>query len=705
MDKLFYPDSVAVIGLSENPMNLGRNIMKNLITWKFPGEIYGVNPKGGKVFGKKLYHSVLDIPKSVDLAAILTPAKAIPQIVEECGQKGIKWLTISSGGLSEFDEIGKEISEEIKKISQKYGIKYVGPNGLAIFNIDYHLCLPFVPMEKPEKIGRISVLSQSGGVGLTILLLLYNENLLFNKFISLGNKESLDEVDFIRYLSRDKGTDVIVAYLESMERGKEFMQAVRETDKPVIVYKGNTGKLSAKAAMSHTAALSNDDQVVEAALKQCGAIRVKELKELATYPKIFSLPQVKGNRLGVISPAGGYTVIGSDLCEKYGFTIPDIPEEMKEDFMSRMRAGVIKLSNPLDLGDAFDLRIFLHAIDKFLELDYIDGLIWLFFLSSTNVELSQHYNNIQQDIIGKIESSMKKYKKPIAVSLTSTQDVAAYMKKILPYPIFDTPEEAISLLAFQRDYYLEKKKKYQKPPQFEDVNKDKVEKIIHRSRKNGVILGKEALDLISSYKISSVQSYLAKNIDEAIKITKRIVFPVVMKISSSEIIHKSDMGGVKLNLKNTGEIKSAYQEIMKNIHKQKDSAIIDGVLIQKMVTEGKEIILGMNRDKYFGPVLMFGLGGIYVEVLKDIALGVAPINGDEADKMISETRSYPLLMGLRGEKPSHLSSIRESLLRLSQLAIDFPEITEIDINPIKVFSYPDGCLALDARIRLGNEIK
>lgn len=695
MEKIFYPKNVAVIGVSENKDNLARNIVHNLLSWGYQGEIYLVNPKGGFTFDRKIYKSVKEIEEDVDLAAILTPARTVPQILKECGEKGIKNVTISTGGFSELNEEGRRLIEEVKEVAKKYGIRFVGPNGIAVINTEIGLCLPFARLEKIPP-GNIGLLAQSGGIGLTIMILLANENLHINKFVSLGNKDDLDEVDFLKYLKDDPNIKLFILYLESITRGKELLEVVKEIDKPIILYKANTGGEAArKAALSHTAALATDDRIVEAMCRQTKVIRVYQMHHIAKLAKMFvSLPPLKGNRIISISLAGGWSVISSDCAEKNGFILPEISQKTVRELEQYSRAGVIRFSNPLDLGDAFRPEAIFRAFELSLEQEDIDAAVNIFFVRKLSVQ-SRLVQLLTNGFNVALENLIKKYNKPFIFCLISDQETYNLMSQVMPIPIFPNPEEVFELLAKYRDYF-KKNKQDVKIPSFE-VDKNKVEEIIKRQN-CGKIPDIQVFEILKSYGIKTIEPVFIKDEKQLEEIAENLEYPQVMKIYSPDILHKSDVGGIKIGIKNREEFKNSYYEILENVKKKSPSSKIEGVLSYKMVEKGKEIIIGVKKDESFGHTLMFGLGGVYVEVLKDVSFRIIPFSLNDAKEMISEVKSSALLYGVRGEKPSDVASLIEVMFKVSQLVRDFPVIKELDINPLIVQEENKGAIVVDARI-------
>ncbi|RJP26428.1 MAG: hypothetical protein C4536_15615 [Actinobacteria bacterium] len=455
MERIFEATSVVIVGVSERPGNLGLNILHNLIEWGYGGKVYCVNPKGGEALGHRLYTSVSELPESVDLASIIVPASAVPDVVDECGRKGITRLAIPAGGFEEFAGGGTRARDALVEAALRHGIRFVGPNCLTVINAHTGLCLPFVPVPSDLPRGGVSIIAQSGGIGLDFLARLKDDNTGFSKFISVGNKTDLDEVDFLEYLGSDSRTEVICMYLEDVARGRELLETARGIAKPILAYKANVEPLTRESAQSHTAALANDDAVVSGAFEQAGILRVERLAHLAAYAKVFSLPPLRGNRVALVSPTGGILVLASDQCARRGFEFPALPAPVVEDIKAHLRAGVIDISNPVDLGDVHDADARAYIIDRLLEQDFIDGVIMLLIARiSSGKQIKGNIQSLQKNILPDLAAMIKKHDKPLVFSLLSTGEVRIDTRRSVDFPIFDDVEEAVDAAAVLRDYSL-----------------------------------------------------------------------------------------------------------------------------------------------------------------------------------------------------------------------------------------------------------
>jgi len=678
---------VAVIGVSERPDNLARIIVENLFKFQFNGEIFIVGKKEGILFGRKIYTSMEDLREGINVAVILTPASTIPGILEACGRKKIRWAVVESGGFREFSEEGARLEQEILRIAKKWGIRIVGPNGIGLINLENGFVVPFVKlMQEAVNKGKVSVLAQSGGVTISYFNLLASANVGIAKMVSMGNKLDLNEIDYLKYVIQDPQTEIIGLYLEGLERGRELMEIARSTSKPIILHKANIGEGSHHIAKFHTAALANDDRVVDAALRQADIIRARDFRFFASAVKILSLPPMKGNNLIVLSRSGGIAIVAADSAERYGFKLFPLAKNFTGRIQSYFRAKVIQPTNPLDLGDLFDFDLYTKILDQALRIKGVDGILFQHGSAGEEKEPSRR-------LIHAVKELSFRHQKPVALCYFTEEEELAFIKRTFDYPIFTEPSEALSALAVSREYYRKQNVLKEKPIAYR-VDRGRVKSLLQTARGEGRdLLLTEAFEVLQAYGIP-VADYQAVNQKEDLKkVMNKIGVPVALKIASPEISHKSDVGGVVLNINRESEAEEAYDK-MKRLVKGPSS----GVLVQKMVSEGKEVILGAKHDPSFGPVLLFGLGGIYVEVFKEISLRVAPINRSEAEEMISDLKTSAILKGIRGEKPLDIRALIENLLRLSQLVTDFPEIEGIDINPVKVLE--KGAIAVDARILL-----
>jgi acetate---CoA ligase (ADP-forming) len=683
----FYPRNIAVIGVSPVQNNLGKNIVLNCLYFGYPGEIIPVGLSKGVAFGQRIRQDLESVDREIDLAIILTPAKTIPGILEQCGRKGIKHAVIESGGFSELGKEGEPLEKACVEVARRYGIRFIGPNGIGVTNLDNGLALPFMPLRRDIALGPVSILAQSGGVGLSYLNILAEENIGVNKFVSMGNKLNVDENDLLGYLIQDEGTKIILVYLEGFKDARRFIEVASTSTKPILVHKSNRFEASARIAHSHTAALFADDSLVDYALEQAGCIRLNTMDDSMDYLKSQTLPPLRGNRLVVISRSGGHAVIAADACAHYGFTLPRFPEEILKKVESRLRAHVIRLQNPLDLGDLFELEFYAFIVEEMLKRDDVDGVV-----------LAHGYQGgfeqeASRTLVKRVERLIEQYQKPVACVIFAEALEKDYLRKSVKIPIFSAPENAM------RAFNLSYKWPFRKPSplqvlSLDRVNHEKAREVVSRGENSGHLLLHESLELLEHYGFSVPGYALVRTEAEALQFRRTFKGPMAMKINSPHFSHKSDLGAVQLNVKTQAEVEKAFKKL----------TALGGegteVLVQSMVTRGREVILGGKRDQSFGPIVLFGLGGIFVEALKDVAWRVAPLSYEEARKMIESIRGARVLQGIRGEKPYDIESVADLLVRLSHMLVDLPQIQEIDVNPVLVFPEGEGAVAVDARVIL-----
>jgi acetate---CoA ligase (ADP-forming) len=696
MREFFYPNSIAVIGVSPNPDNLGRNIVGNLVEYGFEGIVYAVGPSGGVIETRRIYRAVGDIPDHVDLAVILTPAKTVPGILDECGQKGIRRAIIETAGFREYTEEGLRLEEEISRVARQYDMRFVGPNCIGAINMENGFCVPFPRLKKFVKAGEVSVITQSGGVGMAVLNLMTNEGLGLNKFVSIGNMLDVSAEDLLEYLISDEGTRLIFVYLESIHDGRRMMDLARNSGKPILTFKSNIGKLGQNIALSHTASLASDDKVVDAAFHQAGIVRIRDATSLGNNLKSLRLPPMRGKRLAIISRSGGHAVLAADASELSGFELAHFPDSFLREIEGYFRASVIRLTNPLDLGDLFDLELYAQIVERTLQLDDVDGVIFL------HTSLSEVENLASRQLLEHLMQASERHNKPVAYYISTMAPEVNYLKQKYDFPIFTQVVETVRALEMSNYHFRQSQALRIQPVDLDfKVNKRAVRGLIEDARAEGRdLLLSEALEILEYYGIPTVRGELTQSVDETLQAADQIGYPVAIKIVAEQISHKSDVGGVQLNLRNGPALTAAFEDMMRRIQKAYPQTRIDGVLVQPMVTGGRELILGGRQDPQFGPVVMVGLGGIFVEIFGEVVMRVAPITRQDAGEMIESLRGVQILKGTRGEEPSDLEAVIEALLRLSQLLVDFPAIKELDINPLRVFHQADGCRALDARIIL-----
>ena len=690
------PKSIAIIGASDKEGSVGRAITSNIMKG-YKGTIYPISPTRETVFDKKAYKSVLDVPGKIDLAVVVTKNTIVPTVLEECGKKKLRGAIVITAGFKEVDEEGAKLEQKLKDIAKKYKLKIIGPNCLGVMNLEPKTMMNSTFLKITPKSGEIALISQSGAICAALVEDASAQGIGFSAVISMGNKADMSEVDILKMLAEHKQTKVIVMYLEDMGNGQEFLKVckdiTRKKKKPVLVLKSGRSPEGAKAAMSHTGALMGSDEIYDALLKQSGAIRVDTMEELFDYATAFSKqPLPMNGDLVIVSNAGGPAIISTDVCSKLGIKMAKIEEIRKKIDAVIPPWGSSR--NPVDIvGDA-DFNRFENVLKEVLKHKNVGSVISMCTPSAT-----LDYDNLAKVIV----SMSKKYKKTMLASLMGL-DEGITNREILAngdVPYYTYAEGSIRALNAMLTFTNWIKNPSGKTTKF-IVKKDKVKKILDNAKKEkrNALLEEEGQEILRAYGFPLPASKLAKTKKEAVTASKKIGYPVVLKIASPQIIHKSDAGGVKVNLQNAKDVENAFDIIIKNAKKYNKKADIKGVLVVEMVKGGKEMIIGSKLEPGFGPVVMLGMGGIYVEVLKDVTFKLAPMTNIEADDMISSIKTKKILEGVRGEKPSDIKKLSECIQRLSQLVSDFNQIKELDMNPVLVMEKNKGCRVLDVRIGL-----
>jgi len=553
VDRLFYPRSVVVIGVSESRDNLARIIYENLIEFQFQGEIFLVGRKEGTLHGRKVFTSLEPLNEGIDVAVILTPAPTVLGFLEACGKKKIPWVIIESGGFREYSDEALQLETEILRIAKTRGFRIVGPNCIGVFNSEHGFVVPFASLKRSMAAhGGVSILTQSGGVSFSFYRFLSTTNVGIAKMVSMGNKLDLDEIDYLRYLIQDPRTEVIGLYLESLERGKELMEVARSTPKPIIVHKANTGEGSREIAKLHTAALANDDQVVDAALKQAGIIRTRNFRSFANIVKVLSLPPMKGNNLVVISRSGGMAIVAADSAGSYGFRLFPLAQTFQDQIHSFFRAKVIRPTNPVDLGDLFDFDLYTRILEYVLKIEGVDGILFQHGASGEEREPSRRLVQAMKDLC-------HKYGKPVAFCYFTDDEELGVIKKAVNFPVFMEPDDALSALAVSRDHYRKKNTPREDPIAF-SVHRDRVRRLLQKAIQEGrdPVLP-EALAVLKAYGIRVAPSSIVQRQDDLKSALQKIRKPIALKVISPAVSHKSDVGGVALNLRSFTEARKTFK--------------------------------------------------------------------------------------------------------------------------------------------------
>lgn len=693
LEGFFNPKSVAIVGASREEGKTGYSIISNIARYGFRGKIYPVNPKASEIMGLTSYPNLTSIKDDIDLVVIVIPPKFIPDTIDECAKKGVKSAIIISAGFKETGGEGRRLEADLTNKAKGYGIRLLGPNCLGLIDTNSQLNASFAAGMPPK--GKIAFFSQSGALCTAILDWAVGNNIGFSKFVSLGNKADLSELELIEYLANDPETSVILGYLEGVEKGREFMEVARRAAKrkPLIIVKAGGTAAGARAASSHTGTLAGADRAFQAAFDQSGIIRAVSIEDLFDYALSFAgQPLPAGPRLAVITNAGGPGIIAADACERFKVELA----ELSGDTINKLRESLPPVAgffNPVDvIGDARSDR-YDAAINTVLADPNVNGAVVILTPQAmTEVEKT-----------AEIVVNASKTGKPVITSFMGEASIkgAAGLLRKNGVPNYPYPERGVKSFATMVRYTNWLKEPDPVINNF-DVNRDKVREIFASARSEDRLeLGeKEAREVIKAYGFRVPKAMLARTSEEAAIVAKGIGFPVVMKISSPDILHKTEVGGVRVGLASEEEVERAFLEITSNASRRMPKALIWGVSVQEMARKGKEVIIGMSKDHNFGPMLMFGLGGIYVEVLKDVSFRIAPVGKSDVERMITEIRSYPLLKGVRGEAPADTDALVDGIQRLSQLVTDFPEIMEMDINPLLVLPKGEGVVAIDARLTL-----
>jgi len=693
LDALLRPGSVAVIGASRTPGKVGHELVANLVESGFKGPILPINPSATEVLDIPCHPDLKSAGQEIDLSLISVPIPLVRQAVHDSIDAGAGAIVIITAGFKEVSEEGAAQERELAEYCRARNVVLLGPNCLGLINAHHKMNASFASqMPKP---GGISIFSQSGALCTAILDWAKDRQLGLSKLISMGNKADLSETDFLKAFAEDDETRVIVGYLESVDSGDQFIKAAElaASKKPVVIFKSGVTQAGVKAASSHTGSLAGADIAYGAAFHRSGIIRAETFEAMFNYATAFAMqPLPKGDRVAIITNAGGPGIMAADAVEQCGMTVHALAGSTATALAKKLPAAA-SVGNPIDvLGDA-DPERYVDAVNAAQDDPDTDAIV---------VILTPQAMTKPKETARAI-AECNRNEKPIVVSFMGGQDVMPGRDELVAHnlPDYTSPDRAVASLKAMWDYA----KWLTRPPRVVrrfPVNRRRVERIIQRHIRSGQYQVGEAAakDILRAYEFDVPEGALAMDVEQAIDLADRIGYPVAMKIASQDIIHKSDMGGVKLNLADADAVRDAYDLMMLRIGQRAPNARIDGVYVEKMCPKGREVILGMTRDPQFGPMLMFGLGGIFVEVMKDVTFHIAPITEDEAMNMLESTKSYALLKGVRGHASVDLAAIATSLQRISQLVTDFPEIQEMDINPFMVGQLGKPSTAADARITL-----
>ncbi len=695
---LFEPRSIAVIGASSDKGKIGHSVMNNIIKGGYQGKIYPINPRGGEIEGIKAYKSIMDINGEIDVACITIPAKFVVDSVRQCAAKGVKYgIVITSG----FSEIGNSEDErKMVQIANEKGMRILGPNIFGIYTAEVSLNTTFSGSAIPS--GGLGIVTQSGALGLTMIGQATVGNVGLSTIVSVGNKADVDEADLLEYLITQERTKVILMYMEGVRDGERLVEVLKRATKvkPVVIIKSGRSQRGAMAAASHTGSLAGSDAVFDDIIKQCGALRAENMKEAFDWSKFLSNnPLPRGENAVIITNGGGAGVLATDACEKFGVNLYDDMENLKTIF-SPATPEFGSTKNPVDITGQAKSEDYTKAFDAALHDPEIHAVLGVFCETS----MFTH-----EDFDRAVEHNYRQFKaagKPIVFGLLGGETVSEYTRdaRRKNIPVYEDIYDAVSSLGAMYSF-----KRYvdEKDDEIADVAIDvkAIDSIVDGARRDGrsFLFSHEGQNIMKMTGIPVPKSLIAMTIESAVKSAAAIGYPVVMKVVSKDILHKSDVGGIALDLENDQEVISGYEAIMRNCRMNMPNAAIEGVEISEMVKPGTEMIVGAMVDKTFGPTVMVGLGGIYVEVMKDVSFRALPMARTQIMEMIKEIRSYPLLMGVRGEKTRDINALVDTIIKLGAIIRNCKGISDIEINPLVIYEQGMGARAVDVRIILSKE--
>lgn len=696
LDKIMRPKAIAVVGASTKDHTIGSDIMKRLKEYKFTGDIYPVNPKGGEIEGFKAYTNVKEIPSNVDLAIIVIAQKFVLQAIDDCHEKGIKGICIISAGFKESGAEGAAAEKELVAKLKEYGMRCVGPNCLGVVNTAPDIRMDGCFAESLPERGNIGFVSQSGALGGGILNILKDLNLGFAQFISIGNQADINAETAMEYWENEDDVEQILLYMESIQNPANFRKlASRITKKkPILALKAGRSAAGASAASSHTGSLAGADKAANALLMQSGVIREYSLKNLFATAKVFATSAIpKGDRVAIITNSGGPGIMATDAVCEYGMQMAKISDETKEKLRSFLPAAA-SVKNPIDMIASAPIEHYKQTIETVMADENVDMIvaIYLPFLGLKDIDVAQ----------AMMEIKAKHPEKPlIGVFMTKSEFFTKLSNMDVNMPFFMYAEEAVDGLQRLNQQRLWMERPEGKRPVY-DVDKAKAEKIIKGAVSEGraQLTTLESIDVLDAYGIRACKYGLATNEEEVAQLGNSIGYPVVMKMTSKTTSHKTDVGGVRVNIQSEEQLREEYRDLIAKLTEKGLIDGLEGVIIQEMVKGNREMVCGVATDPQYGPMMMFGLGGVFIETMKDVTFRIAPLTDVDADEMIKSVKAYELLKGARGTKPADIAQIQETLLRLSQMVNDFKFIDELDINPLLISEKTGEGIAVDGRIKV-----
>lgn len=696
LDKIMKPKSIAVVGASTKEHTIGSDIMKRLQEYNFNGKIYPVNPKGGIIEGLQAYTSVLEIPGEVDLAIIVVNAKFVLSTIDQCHEKGIKGLCIITAGFKETGAEGAESEKQLLAKVREYGMRCVGPNCLGVVNTHPDIRMDGCFAESLPERGNIGFVSQSGALGGGILNILKDLNLGFAQFISIGNQADVNAETALEYWENEADVEQILLYMESIQNPANFRKLASRISrkKPILALKAGRSAAGASAASSHTGSLAGADKAANALLAQSGVIREYSLKDLFATAKVFAnCPIPKGNRVAIITNSGGPGIMATDAVCEHGMQMAKISDATKEKLRSFLPSAA-SVKNPIDMIASAPIEHYQQTLETVIADENVDMIITIYlpFLGLKDIDVAKAL----------MEIKAKNPQKPvIGVFMTKSEFFNKISDMDVNMPFFMYAEEAADGLNRLNQQRLWMERPEGKIPSF-DVDYKKAQEIIAKSVNEGrdQLTTRESIDVLDAYGIRVCKSGFAKSEDEAVTIADSIGYPVVMKMTSKTTSHKTDVGGVRVNIQSAEQLRAEYQDLNSKLEEKGLLEGLEGVIIQEMVKGNREMVCGIATDPQYGPMMMFGLGGVFIEVMKDVTFRIAPLTDIDAKEMIKSVKAYKLLEGARGTKPAQMEQIEETLLRLSQLVHDFKFIDELDINPLLISEKTGEGIAVDGRIKV-----
>lgn len=696
LDGLFRPRSVAVIGASRRKGTIGREMLHNILGAEFNGKVFPVNLRESVVHSIKAYSTILDVPDAVDLAIVIVPKNNVRDVVAQCGEKGVKGVIVISAGFSEVGPEGKKREREVLEVVREHSMRMIGPNCFGIVNTDPEISLNATFGKTFPKQGTLGFITQSGAMGEAIMNQAAELGIGFSIVASIGNKADISSNDILTYLKDDPNTDTILMYLENFGNPRHFTQIARDISrtKPIVVVKSGRTSLGAKAASSHTGALAGLDVGVDALFEQAGVMRVETVEELFDVAMaLSSQPVPKGNRVCVVTNAGGPGILATDALINNGLEMPPLSKAVVTE-LKKFSSEDASFSNPMDMvagAGAKQFRLTLGAIKEDKRYDTILPI----FVPPVTID--------QLEVARSIQEALEGSGKSVYACFMGAGEGSAGVDYLKAHsiPVYVFPEAIAKVLATMDRYRQWARKPKEKFPKFK-VDTERVSEIVATANENEshAIVGEDAIEILQAYGIPAAGYQYATNAKQAVEIARKISYPVVMKIGAPSILHKTEVKGVLVDLRSDKEVRDAFNDLKKRVAKIAPGEKFS-VVLQQMISGAVETVLGMTTDPSFGPLLMFGLGGVYVEVMKDVSFRIAPVSDQGAKEMIRSLKSYPLLTGFRGAPPVDLATIEEAILRLSKLVHDFPCFSEIDINPFIVSADRAKCKAVDARFILG----